>query len=307
MFYFFENHVDFSQKVPWYIFIMFCISVIAIFLSMIAISVAIRNYRRKSGAEVIGGFGFGSSIQGTDRYIHKVSIQNMKDRSITIFGIYIRLGRNILIELENREYDPLILKPFESYQKNYQPILLYGINGSRIFLNKIIDDDEVSKKLVLSTNQGRVEVSRYKKLWHPVGDSLGNPYVGVVQTIRASYKGRDIGDNIKYIVEFMYKDGSEHISLYDGSEYRTYFKNFKITKDSLESVQQLQWFFDREISLGNLDNIEKIKVIDAKKVTEDRVDFFKGDPIKIHDTANWFEVNILGKIRARRKIHKRQN
>ncbi|MBI2430125.1 MAG: hypothetical protein HYV29_15260, partial [Ignavibacteriales bacterium] len=127
---------------PWYVYV-------SISISILAIAVASLTYRRKAGVRIYGNYVSASSRDCNDKYISSITLENLKDRAITIFTIYLRIGYNYYIIIENFEDSPLILKPFETYQKNYGPIQFYGINSNRINLDSLLEDAKIKKRIIL--------------------------------------------------------------------------------------------------------------------------------------------------------------
>src|SRR5258705_5750679 len=136
---------------PWY-------AVAAVAISSLALLVATMNYRRKAGVFVRGIYSITSSRDCNDQYVSSVTLENLKDRAITVFCIYLRVGYSYYVEVENFEDKPLVLRPYETYQKEYGPIQFYGVNTNCIRLNEILQNTRVRKRLVLSTSDGKYVV-----------------------------------------------------------------------------------------------------------------------------------------------------
>lgn len=97
-------------------------SIVALIVSVIALIYTVRTYLLKSGSSVRGSYGTCSSVSCEDKYVSSVTLENLKDRSTVIFSIYLKIGHNYFLEIENFESSPLILKPFEVYRKEYDAI-----------------------------------------------------------------------------------------------------------------------------------------------------------------------------------------
>jgi len=177
------------------------ISVVALTISLSALTVAILNYRRKSSARVRGRFGISRSIYGEDDYVSSVTLENMKDRPITILSIQLRVGYNYYIEIEDFKATPLIIKAFETWHAEYEPIDFYAVNTRKIDLNHLFSGKRPAR-LILSTTDGRLKVKEFKKYWDPVHDYLlKNPLTIPVHPVRIYYKGKVFGGKTKYIIE----------------------------------------------------------------------------------------------------------
>ena len=123
------------------------ISAAALCVSVFALIVATMNYRRKAGILVRGTFSIASSRAGNDAYVSSLGLDNLKDRALTIFAIYLRIGRNNYIRLEDLDESPLLLKAFETHTAQYGPIEFYGINTNKIDFNKLLRDPKFTKRI----------------------------------------------------------------------------------------------------------------------------------------------------------------
>ena len=137
-------------------------------MSFSALLVALWNDRRKSGVSIRGSFRTCSSVSCNDEYVSTLIIENLKDRAVTIFAIYLKIGNGAYIQLENLEENPVILRPFETYKRDYGPIAFYEFNLYRLSLSALFKDDKFKKQLVLSTSGGRYNVQSYVRSWNPL-------------------------------------------------------------------------------------------------------------------------------------------
>ena len=92
---------------------------IALAVSLTALYFVVRNYRRKSGTHIRGQFCISSSAYAEDKYVSSVTLENFKDRPVIIFKVFLRVGANYYIKLDDFEHDPKILKPYESYTNHF--------------------------------------------------------------------------------------------------------------------------------------------------------------------------------------------
>ena len=178
-------------------------SVVALLVSIAALIYTAKTYLLKSGAQIRGLFSIHSSISCEDKYVGSLALENMKDRATVIFKIYLLIGRNYYIELEDFEDAPLVLKPFEVFSKQYDPVDFYSVSMKRINLNNILDSKKAKSRIVLSTGDGRYDVKEWINRWSPIGDFFKNHITAVIHPIRSTYKGKSYGGNAKYIVALM--------------------------------------------------------------------------------------------------------
>lgn len=238
------------------------LTAIGILIALIALFIAIRNFRRKTGIFVRGSFGICESIYCAEPYISNVILENLKDRSITIFAIYLRLGRSYYIKLEDFESKPLILKPYETYHKEYGPIEFYSVNMRKILIGNIIKNYSIKKSIYLSTSDGKYRVPSFIKHWDPTYETFANPYSAVIYPIKNTYKNIHIGSNAKFIIEFIHDDGKEEITQIRQDDYQLkVFNNFQLTKHSLTSAAALTELIEEQISSENI-SCKKFKIYD---------------------------------------------
>jgi len=276
-----------SQQIVYYI--------IAGSLSFLALIVGVRNYRRKSGIHVRGIFGIGSSIACNDSYVTHVTLENIKDRAVTIFSIYLRVGHNYYIEVENNEDRPLILRPYETYKKDFGPIEFYSLSSNKIDMNSLLKNAKVKKQLVLSTSEGKYEVPSKVRRWSPIRDFFNNHMTAVISTVSSTYKETGLGGNAKYVIEIIDENNKEEIiPIYPSDFEIKKFRDFNLTKQSLDSKEALVQFIEEQMQLGNL-TCQKFVVHDLQAWRERAHDFYTGKTIDAK-YYNWFQYHVLGKI-----------
>lgn len=271
------------------------ISLAALAVSMVALIYTVKPYLLKTGARVRGYFQPTSTIDCNDKYIHSFLIENLKDRALVVYGIYLKFGHGHYIQLEEFEKEPLILKPFEAHQQNYDPIILYSCNMKRINMNSLFDFKKQFATLILSTSEGRVIVEKPKKAWEPMFDWSNNLLTAIIHPIRLTYKGRAYGSNVKFLVEFTFDDESINVIQLRRRDFEfKMFEKFSLTEESLETVESLKAFFEDRKSLGIL-KYKSIEIIDwedaQKKIIEEH-----REEIAIDKHYNWFYYHVLGRL-----------
>src|SRR5882724_6887131 len=256
-------------------------NLITIAISLIALFLTARNFLRKAGVYVRGVFSTASSRQCDDQYVAEVILENLKDRAVTIFAIYLKLGRHCYLELENLEDKPLILKAFETYQKQFGPIEFYSVSMRRVDLNALFANHKIKKRVVLSTSDGKYTVPSNMRRWSPVYNYFRNYMTIVARPIRTSLKGRDLGGNVKFVIEFIPENGEEEIVLIHPRDYELrMFRNFSLTQESLSSKEALEQFLQKKKEEGKLQSA-KIVVHDLQEWREKKHDSYKMEPFKV--------------------------
>lgn len=164
-------------------------SVVTVCFGLLSAYLGILAYRRKSGAFVRGSFTPCSSRDCKDEFITQVTLENLKDRSVTIFGIYLRIGYNIYVEIEEFRDAPLILKPFETYVKSFGPIEFYASSSRKISINGLLyGNRKIKKHLFLSTSDGKYKVRSPSWGWNPISDSFLNYFTAVLKPVRSMHR-----------------------------------------------------------------------------------------------------------------------
>ncbi|MBU9311655.1 hypothetical protein [Burkholderia multivorans] len=278
----------------------------ALAIALVALLFNIKNYRRKAGVLVRGSVGFGSSIYGNDHYIHEITLENLKDRAITIYGIYVKIGHSYYIEVEDFEDNPFILKPFEIYQKKYGPIEFYSVNMKTIKLDNLIKDESIRKTIILSTSDGRYTVPKQIPQWHPLRDFFNNYMTAVIRPVRSTFDGKDMGANIRFVLEIFGKNGNKESVPIHPHDYRVVkFRNFQLTKGSLESKESLESFIQKTIDEGKM-SCERFVVHDIDQWRTQAHEHYQKIPIiaKRYNAFQYFVLGRIGTILHNRKVNR---
>lgn len=268
---------------------------LAVAISLVALLYTIRRFRLKRGAFIRGRFTTTSSISCDDEYVSSVLLENLKDRAATIFAIYLRVGYSYYIEIENFEDSPLILRPFETYRREYGPIVLYDVSGKRILLNSLLRDRKTKKTLYLSTSDGKYRVRSGLRGWSPVLDLFRNHMTAVIRPIRSVYKNQAYGSNVRFLVEFKFDgDREEIVPLHPGDHQLRIFKSFRLTEDSLLSKSNLEALLQEQMKLGGL----ACKSFTVRDLKEWRDEAYKIDELLVIEAKRYGLIRyyLIGRI-----------
>ena len=271
------------------------VPVLSVSISVLALVIAIQSYRRKVGVYVRGVFSIASGRACNDFYVSEFILENLKDRAVTIFAIYLKIAHNYYLELENLEAHPLVLRPFETYRKQLGPIEFYGINTKKIMLNDLMRNENVKKRLVLSTSAGRYRVASNMRRWTPVLDFFTNHMTGLVRPVFLTHRGTYLGCNIAYVVEAVSPDGEAQIIPIHPEDYQLkVFRGFSLTKESLSSKETLDQFLQNQWNEGKL-ACRTFAVYDLQEWRQRNREFYSGGTINAkYYTA--FQYYILGRL-----------
>ncbi len=271
-------------------------NLITIAISLTALFLTTRNYLRKAGVRVRGVFRTSSSRDCDDKFVSEVVLENLKDRAITIFAIYLRIGYHCYIELEDLEDKPLVLKAYETYQKHFGPMEFYSVNLRKVDLNDLFSNYKVKKRLILSTSDGKYLVPSIMRRWSPNYEYFKNYMTIIAHPVRSTVKGQNIGGNVKYVVELIPEKGEEEIALIHPSDYETRrFREFALTQDSLTSKAALEQFLQKMQETGKLQST-KIIVHDLQEWRQKKNHSYDDrEPVKI-EYASAFEYYIAARL-----------
>jgi hypothetical protein len=289
-----------EQVLAWIQVVSVLIALVALLFSAIAVYFTVLMYRQKRGAFVRGRYSITSSSIATDsKYVNEVIIENLKDRSLVVFGIYLRLSSGYMIEIESFDDSPVILKPFEVVKRSYDPVDFYSFNARRIDLSPLFDDGYRKNRLVLATTDGKLVVKDPIPVWNPVYDWFRNHLKITAQIHRTSFAGRAYGGNVVYLVD-LYKNENriQSIPIYPAEFTYKWFRDIGGDEGSLTSAESMTALFDAAIKAGKI-NADRSVVVDVVAIKKDRLDsnfdYLKRDPI-VARPSSWFFVNIIGRL-----------
>lgn len=274
------------------------LSIVAIGISLLALMVTAKDHWRKIGTYIRGTFIVGTSRDCNDHYITCLTLENLKDRAVTIFSIYLKVGHNYYIQLEDLEDKPLIIRPFETYQKELGPVEFYAVSANRIDLNKLFNDKRTKKQIVLSTSEGKYRVPSDIRRWNPITELFRNHMTAIIMPVYSVHKGVFLGSNIKFVIEFVSSKGEEEIVPIHARDYEVkVFRNFRLTPESLESKEALEALLREQVQNGAL-SCKEYAVYDMASWRERAHSFYTGKMIHA-EYLNAFQYRIIGRIATR--------
>ena len=291
------------------------ISLASFAMAALALVFSIRGDQRKSGIDIRADFSMTSSVCSAERWVSEVRLENLKDRPVSVYKIYLEVGHGLHIEVEDFTGNPLSLDAYSVYQQKYDPVEFYSHGMSRI--TGFLGDKKSRQRIVLTTSQGRYYPRRgTKKFDDPLlGTILKNITTGVVHPKRLTHRGRSYGSEAKFVVTFNKADGTEEVvPIYARDyEFRT-FRNFTLTREALESQQSLEKFLQEQVAAGNLHYLS-LGVVDLDAV---RQDVFEGySETQMFTPQGWFSNKVVGRgltlwgkftlNRENRRIRSRRN
>jgi hypothetical protein len=255
-----------------------------------------QSFRLKSGQRVRGWFGVTSTVDCDDKFVGHVLLENLKDRAVVIFKIFLELSHGYWVQVEDFGSTPLILRPFEVFERDYGPIEYYTFSLSRVDINALIDNSTIRRRLVLSTTDGKHVVREWIRGWNPIGDFFKNHTTAVITPIRSTLKGVTYGANIKYLVHLTMPDGTEETI---GVRKRGYnirlFKRFDIPQQALSSAESLEEFLLSKAIDGSL-RCADLTVRDLDAWRDEVYEHRKETADVVAKPRGWVVYHVLGRF-----------
>lgn len=285
-----------ENELAWIQALSGLIALIALLVSILAICFTVKTYQLKQGAFVRGSYDLMSSSVATDhKYVPQITLENLKDRSIVIFSIYIQPARNLYLELETFEDEPIILAPFEVIRRSYDPVDEYSFNYKKFDINGLFDQSSKRPNIILSTTDGKLTVKKWVKNWNLVHDWFKNHGIITLHPLRTTFDGKAYGSNILYLVK-LFKDEEliQTIPLNPRENQYKWFKDLGATSETLLTTEAVAKVFEDAIAEGTL-SATTVEVVDLQKILKERYQDYDKDR-KTAKRMSWFELRVLAKL-----------
>jgi hypothetical protein len=296
--------------------VVFWVTIITAWATIISLAYTALAFRLKSGIHIRGTFSLvSSSVSCQDGYIKNITIENLKDKAVVIYGIYLRLASNCYLVLEALDADPLILKPFEAYTKEYDPVDFYSMSMKTLDLRQMLKAERINKiRIVLSTGEGLYHVKRSIRIKRAYELFFRNYLTSIALPIRSVHKGRAYGGNAIYLIELVNSSDEEVcIPIYPQDHEVQRFREFPLTRESLDSRDSLEEYLRIRMEEGVL-RCASLNVIDMKARRENLYRDYIRNPIPVrpmskiaHESiglAYTFASNAKNSWRNRRALDK---
>ena len=268
------------------------IAIASAVLAILALIYSVRSDQRKTGVEIRCTFPVTSSYQSAEQWVSEVRLENLKDRTVAIYKIYLQVGRGVYILVEDLSDNPLVLDAYSVCHRRYDPVEFYSRGMER--LTDVFENKKFRRRIVLTTSQGR----HYPK-WNkrakddPFLDVLfGRPSL-IAWPRRLSHKDRCYGSRAKYLVTYTRADGeTEEVPIYPDYINFSPFSELNLTKESVRTKQTLELFLQQHVAEGAI-SLENIKVLDLdRRRQEVYKDYKESIPVP---ALNWFSYNIVAR------------
>jgi hypothetical protein len=299
--------------------VVFWVTILTSWAAIVSLAYTVLAFHLKSGIHIRGTFSLvSSSISCQDGYIKNITIENLKDKAAVIYGIYLRLASNCYLILETFEAGPLILKPFEVFTKEYDPVDFYSMSMKTLDLRQMLKTERMNKiKIVLSTGEGLYHVKQSIRIKRAYELFFRNYLTAIALPIKSVHKGRAYGGNAMYLIDLVNSNGEEAcIPIYPQDHTVQRFRDFPLTQESLASRDSLEKYLRIKMEEGRL-RCASLNVIDMKARRDNLYKDYGRDPIPVkpmskiaHESiglAYTFTSNAKNSWRNRRALDKNSN
>jgi hypothetical protein len=279
-------------------------SLAALLISIVALVYTVRTYLLKAGLKLRCSYSIGWMREAADVYVRSLTIENLKDKAIVVFKIYLRIGANNFLEIDDFEKDPLILKPFEVFQKLYDPVVYYDVAAYKMRIDELFRNRKVRKAVVLSTSTGRHEITDSIRSWDAMSAYFKNYLTVVIRPMRLFHRGVAYGTNVKYLIDISRKDDTHEVVAVQDDDYMVKkFERFQLTRESLSSSNALSSFFEAQRHTGNV-AYESIRVIDFQEELSAGYNYQNLKTIEV-EQYGWLKYRLIGPFLTRRENAKK--
>ncbi len=311
---------DFLKDINKSDLLILVISSISLFVSVIVLLITYKTYILKYGHKVRGWIGVSSSVTSSNNYFHTLVLENLKDKDLVIFDIFVRFGHNIYLDMLDK--DDLnenyfhIIPALSTKEFRFGPAIEYASGSALVNLSQLFADDKISKKIILFTNQGKVIVSSFKKGWNPISDYFNNYGTVVINPIRYysdksiyGRKGREkeqvnsaidystYGNQTLYLVVLKRK----HFGLVTYPIWKDikvqYFNDIDFTEKSLENKDSLKKFLLKAKSNNKIDFEAIDTIVDFQSYVNSIRKKYSTSPILL-EAENWCTYHVVDKVQT---------
>ena len=275
--------------------ITLCIATVSCVLALFALLFSVRSDLRKTGIGIRCEFAISSSIVTKERWISRVELQNMKDRSVTVYEIFLELGHGVFVQIEDLTEKPLVLEPYGFFTREYEPVETYVESGRRII--QMFESIKGKRRIVLVTSQGRHYPKGGLKKWHPIFQALDeNCATGVVWPVRRTYKGHCYGSEVNFIVALTNNDDTEEvIPIYPRDHELKKFRHFQLTKEATESKEALERLLQEQIDAEIL-SCKSFDIFDPEPGRQRLIEQYPAT-LEIPNMG-WFQYNVIARVQT---------
>lgn len=280
------------------------IALCTLLITVIVLIYSIASFNQKKGCKIRYGITTSTSFETKDSYISELQLENLKDKTIAIYNVYLRFGSNIYLDLlkhqqhPNSIEEPIIIPPYTTIIIGLGPQLFYtdGINRIKN-IDFYLRRKNQRKTIVLSTNYGKVLVKKSIKRWEPLSDYWKNYYTTLIYPLRVydkegTYRDKSYGSDTLFIAKITVNGEKCLYPIFQNNKVQ-FFSQINFTEEMLT---------DKNALINELNNakdkglivFDTIEIIDLKPIFSSINEQFVNE--RNIEAVNWLKYRVFGRI-----------
>lgn len=299
----------------------FFVGLLGLFVSVVVLFITYKTWKLKCGQSVRASYGIASSIAADGPYVCNVIIENLKDKEVCIFGIYLRLGANFYLDLLDIDdiYDKYnhIIPPLSTRIFELGAPIYYHKSAREVNITSLLREYKHKGQIILATNHGKIVAKKFKKGWSPISQGFKNYDTIYVRPARLYCKSAvpyakqqsehyidysSIEKTFLYVVELLLDSGKTFefkISNDEKSEY-VLFQKLTFSPTILSSVDNLRNYLLKSRDENLLSFRDILNIIDIQAlISSDKKRLLSSEyEITSKHISNKFQYYVLGKLRT---------
>lgn len=285
----------------------------ALIVSLIVLRITYITWKLKYGQAVRASI----AIARTNKtYISNVVVENLKDRDLIIYAIYIKFGANVYIDLLDIDYHfdryTHIIPGLSTRIFELGPPLYYTKSSLEVDIEELLNN-WTAGSIVLHTNIGLIKAKKIKNNWLPIVQyfkNYGTSYIrprrfytknSVPSSKRQSENYIDYtsyDSSVIYVVTLKFADGTFYDFEIPPTHNYVPFQKLKFSDEVLANEDMLREYFINSRDKGLIKFEEIIGISNIQQIIEkDRKIGIEKNPYKI-EVLNWFDYHIIWKFRT---------
>jgi len=278
------------------------VNTIAIPIALYAAYYAYKQYKLKKNTHIESTFTLSSSTLYKNSFVSSVILVNLKDKTEAVFGIYLRLGHNIYIELERNDKEPILVGPFETVVRKYNPVNIYAFSNYSVDISRCFKSRKSinNARIAIASPKGKYITKRIREHWDPIVDHLRNPRIVPLSCIQATDgdSQETIPDDARFIILYEKNNIEEKSYIYSkGISFRQKHEWIDITEEDIDNQETLLIKIKKQKNLSdeNIDpsSIRLINVDEIINVDHINKSYTKKASLK---PSGWFKTILIGKL-----------
>lgn len=273
-------------------------------VSIVVLIITYKSWLLKNGQSIRASYDITSSCVAGGPYVSRVIIENLKDKDLVIFNVYLKLGANVYIDLLNIEsgYDKYhhIIPALSTRIFELGPPYINIEHSNEVDLKKFRVALHYGR-IVLATNHGKIKAKRFKRGWSPISQYFRNYATVHIRTHRlylqtsvpASHIQSEqyidyssVGKHVRYFVNLMLDSNKPFEFQISEHEKYVLFENLDFSESVLESKETLKEYL-LDCKAKNLVSFKEIlSIFDVQGFISENRKRLDLDP----DGVNGFEI-----------------